>query len=115
MLSGAFNVLFDVTRMMINNKAYHNDDCIQKKRNRVDQRYEHALGIKVLEIRKGPVKHNYTLLMLIIHTHMITNMKNKITLNNGLTSSSWLPTHLDIQHYTPGQLWREVMSVMSEN
>lgn len=55
-LSAAFNILFDATRMRINNKTYHNDDRVQQKRNRVDQRYEHALGIKVLEIRKGPAK-----------------------------------------------------------
>lgn len=53
-LSAAFNVSFEVMRT--NNKAYHNDDCVQQKRNRVDQRYEHALGIKVLEIRKGPAR-----------------------------------------------------------
>lgn len=74
-LSGAFNVLFDATRMMISTKTYHNDDCIQKKRNRVDQRYEHTLGIKVLEIRKVPANNNNTLIILIIHTHIITNMK----------------------------------------
>lgn len=49
-------MLSDVTRMRIVVKAYHNDDGIQQKRNRVDQRYEHALGIKVLEIRKGTAK-----------------------------------------------------------
>lgn len=52
----AFDMLFDVTGKRITIKAYHNDDGIQQKRNRVDQRYEHALGIKVLEIGKGPAK-----------------------------------------------------------
>lgn len=31
-------------------QTYHDDDSIKKKRNRENQRYEHALGIKVLEV-----------------------------------------------------------------
>lgn len=57
------NILYigsDVTRLRMDSKAYHNHNCIQQKRNRVHQRYEHALGIKVLEIRKGPAKNKYT-------------------------------------------------------
>lgn len=48
----------DVTRWRISSKTYHNDDCIEQKRDWVDQRYKHALGIKVLEIRKGPAIDN---------------------------------------------------------
>lgn len=40
----------------MNNKAYHDDDGVQQERNGEDQRYEHALGVKVLEIRKRPAK-----------------------------------------------------------
>lgn len=44
-----------------------------------------------------------------------THWHNKTIQNNDPTSSSLLPIHLDIQRYTPGQLWREVMAVMAEN
>ena len=74
-------MLSDVTRMRIVVKAYHNDDGIQQKRNRVDQRYEHALGIKVLEIRKGTAKKKkddemfFITALMSLHTHIISLIK----------------------------------------
>lgn len=60
----------------IKKTAYHNDHCVQKKRNREDQRDEHAPGVKVLEIREGPAKNKVTWMMPIIHTRHHTYESN---------------------------------------
>lgn len=44
----------DQTRGRMSNKTYHDDDSVEQQRDGEDQRYKHALGIKVLEVRKGP-------------------------------------------------------------
>lgn len=54
--SAVFLTFYLMWGVKTNSKSYHNDDCVQQKRNGVDQRYEHALRVKVLEIGKGPAK-----------------------------------------------------------
>lgn len=53
-IEGEFDFFFFEKKKIIyaENKCqtYHDDDSIKKKRNRENQRYEHALGIKVLEV-----------------------------------------------------------------
>lgn len=53
-VEGEFDFFFFKKKKIIyaENKCqtYHDDDSIKKKRNRENQRYEHALGIKVLEV-----------------------------------------------------------------